>query len=80
MLKAEQRFFVLLVSSNQLSLLAVFGAKRGQAALIWRGHQFWKYSKQLGAGGWGNGFDRLRAGMQALAGRTIGKYHLMLIK
>ena len=80
MLKAEQRFFVLLVTRDQLPLLAIFGAKRGQAVLAWCGHQFWKYSKQFCAGGWGNGFDRLRAGMQARAGRTIGKYHLMLIK
>ncbi|MBT4242285.1 MAG: hypothetical protein HOD77_00055 [Planktomarina temperata] len=51
MLKAEERFFVLLVTREQLSLLAIFGAKRGQAVLARCGHQFWKYSKQLGAGG-----------------------------
>ena len=51
MLKAEERFFVLLVTRDQLPLLAVFGAKRGKAVLAWGGHQFWKYSKQLGAGG-----------------------------
>ena len=51
MLKAEERFFVLLVTRDQLPLLAIFGAKRGKAVLAWCGHQFWKYSKQLGAGG-----------------------------
>ena len=68
------------MAGDQLSLLAVFGAKSGQAARVRVCHQLWEYGKELRAGGWGDGFYGLWTGVQALAGGAIGKYHLMLIK